>query len=400
MERLDDKPASELTRTLAHELLRQVPQLADDLVASIVRESPVYQDGPVPRDELWHSVHNNIDHVLRWLSGDAGADERDNAIRDTGRRRAQQRVPLESLLRAFRLGGTVIWKAMVGEARRRGEDQVESLLDVATTIWMAVDRFSTVVGDAYRAAELEVLRQDDVRSRATIEALLLGHGRDRVVVTEAASQLGLPASAPYAVIVSEIDHRGGSALVAPQALLDANGIRSSWLARTEHEVGLVALDDRPLGTLADVLRPSLRGRVGVSPPVGGLAEVDHALQLALVAMATVGRGEADIVMLDERLPEALMVASPELTERLVNATLGGVLALAPSERVVLIDTVAQWLQANKSAPQAAERLYCHRNTVFNRLRRFAELTGTSFDDPGAEMSVRLALKALDLNPVR
>jgi hypothetical protein len=65
-------------------------------------------------------------------------------------------VPLESLLRAFRLGGTVIWEAMVEQARRQGEDRVEALLGVATAVWRAVDRFSSVVGDAYRDKELEI----------------------------------------------------------------------------------------------------------------------------------------------------------------------------------------------------------------------------------------------------
>ncbi len=46
----------------------------------------------------------------------------------------------------------------------------------------------------------------------------------------------------------------------------------------------------------------------------------------------------------------------------------------PAERVRLEEAVRRYLDTG-SIGAAAEALYCHRNTLANRLRRFADLTG-------------------------
>ncbi|RZM96173.1 helix-turn-helix domain-containing protein, partial [Streptomyces alfalfae] len=45
------------------------------------------------------------------------------------------------------------------------------------------------------------------------------------------------------------------------------------------------------------------------------------------------------------------------------------------------------------AGRAAARLYCHRNTVFNRLRRLEQLTSRSLTRPRDLVEVALALEA-------
>ncbi|EFL09381.1 MULTISPECIES: helix-turn-helix domain-containing protein [Actinomycetes] len=48
----------------------------------------------------------------------------------------------------------------------------------------------------------------------------------------------------------------------------------------------------------------------------------------------------------------------------------------------------------RSAVQAARELYCHRNTVLNRLTRIQRLTGLDVTDTGRWSQVMLALSAL------
>ena len=91
------------------------------------------------------------------------------------------------------------------------------------------------------------------------------------------------------------------------------------------------------------------------------------------------------------LPGALLTTAPDLAQRLVDRTLGPVLALPQHESGVLLRTVSVWLNCNGSAGQTATRLFCHRNTVLNRLRRVESLTGHSLEDVDSMVEWRLAL---------
>jgi DNA-binding PucR family transcriptional regulator len=65
---------------------------------------------------------------------------------------------------------------------------------------------------------------------------------------------------------------------------------------------------------------------------------------------------------------------------------------------VLLRTLAAWLDTGGSAGQTAAQLYCHRNTVLNRLRRVEALTGRSTERVDDLVFWSLALLARDLLP--
>lgn len=62
----------------------------------------------------------------------------------------------------------------------------------------------------------------------------------------------------------------------------------------------------------------------------------------------------------------------------------------------LLETFACWARAGGDGSRAAEALYCHRNTVFNRLRRLQDLTGRRLSDPVDLVHLTLAVEALRL----
>jgi DNA-binding PucR family transcriptional regulator len=53
------------------------------------------------------------------------------------------------------------------------------------------------------------------------------------------------------------------------------------------------------------------------------------------------------------------------------------LDLDADECALLRETLRTWLDTGGSGSQTAAKLYCHRNTVLNRLRRLEALTGRS-----------------------
>ncbi|MFD8590699.1 helix-turn-helix domain-containing protein [Streptomyces sp. NPDC059637] len=60
---------------------------------------------------------------------------------------------------------------------------------------------------------------------------------------------------------------------------------------------------------------------------------------------------------------------------------------------MILSTLEAWLAADGSALRAGSRLFCHRNTVLNRLRRYEQLTGRSLGRPQDLVELVLALEA-------
>src|SRR5689334_2816852 len=154
---MDEKAA----QLLATGVLARVPELADQLVQVIAEQNPGYRLlGVVSDDDLRKSCHDNMSSVLRLIGRDAGAEEYFAAARCTGRRRAEQRMPLDDVLRSFRLGGRLLWQALVDQARADGSVDAEGLLEIASWLWEVIDSTSAHVAAAYHAAEQQLVRID------------------------------------------------------------------------------------------------------------------------------------------------------------------------------------------------------------------------------------------------
>ena len=377
-------------------MLSGLDDLTDRLVETILREDPSYSGpGRTPREDLHRSCHDNLLRILQWLSGttDAATDPFD-APRATGQRRAEQGMPLESVLHAYRLGYRIIWEGLVQEARQRGPEGIEALVEAAIEVWILVDEFSMAVANAYRETEAEFARRDDRRRDALVDALLEGRGAERAVAADAAAALDLPEHGRYAVVVlsgPDTSRTAGDALTS-------RGLRVAWRSRTDREIGLVSLGRCQPCEVVALLLAGGGLRAGVSPAVDGLSEVDVAHRLAETALRALPAGESLVAELDERLPGALLVTAPDLADRLVRRALGALLDLESSECSLLLETLRTWLETGGSAGQTATRLYCHRNTVLNRLRRLEALTDRSLDRVDHLVEWSLALLALDVLP--
>ena len=267
-------------------------------------------------------------------------------------------------------------------------------------MWTVIDGLSSTLSTSYRNTELEQLRQDDQRRHALVEDLLSGRARDTAFAQRTAKELDLPTSGHYLAVVAEMTPDGSFALRGQQSALAALHIRSVWQVRADTLVGLVALEQHAEGTALGALRQLTRGRVACSPLVRGLAEVGLAHQLALTTLDTSPSGATELVSLEQRYPEALLVQSPDLAQRLLDSQLGDVLALPAKERDMLLDTLTAWLEENCSTANAAVRLHCHRNTVLNRLHRITSLIGRPLYGREAYVALSLALSALRLRDGR
>jgi PucR C-terminal helix-turn-helix domain/GGDEF-like domain len=392
-----------VAETLAARVLERVPALADELVRTIEEQNPGYRTmAVVPRDELWNSCRDNLTRVLQMIEqpgpdgGPATGSEHYDAAWATGRRRAEQGMPLDDVLRSFRLGGRLVWESLIDQAHADHLADTEGLLDVATRVWEVVDATSAQVAAAYHFAESDLLRTDAHRMAMLWEGLLSGRAKVVSFAYEASRILGVPVEGPYAVVVA--DPGPGADPARLRQRLAAHDVASVWQARADALVGVLALRQPTLDGVLSRVREALATRAGVSLVVRGLAEVDAAYRQAMLARRTVLGDKQEAAALEERLPDALLLSSPELAHQLVRRWLGGLLEIAPAERRLLLGTLQIWVATGGSVKHTADAAFCHRNTVINRLQRMQAITGHDFTDPAGLVELRLALRAAALMP--
>lgn len=376
------------TAGLAAELADELDALTDEVVEAIWHSDRTYVGGSVTREEVWGSCHANLARLVQTLAGtlDPAVDPYD-APRATGRQRAEQGLPLESVLHSYRVGGRVVWQSLMARDRAGSRDP-DALLDAATAVWDVIDAFSTEVATAYRASETERVHRDARESHALVARLLLGGAADPTVAEQARLLLDLPATGGYVVVAVRADgeHWARSALAAHR-------LDSVWSSHDGQVVGLVPLRGRSAQAVVRALRSAPAGAAGLGVE-DALARIDRAWADARLVLATLAPDAVGPVTLDERVPEALLSRSPDLAERLVDATLGPVLAQPDAE--VQLATLRTWLTVDRSPSRTARALYCHRNTVLNRLHRVSAVTGIDVEDPAHHLRLDLALRALAL----
>ena len=397
--------APRTAESLAGSVLLQLDAVTDALVQTIYEQNPACREvNSVPPDDLWQSCHDNVARVVQMVAdtdrclGRSATDDYFDAARETGRRRAEQRMPLDDVLRSFRLGGRLVWEALIDEARAQGVVDSDALLDVASKVWGVVDNTSSQVAAAYHTAERQLVRADERRRSTLWEGLLHGRGKDRAFVQEAATVLDVPVAGPYAVVAIDNLVDDDCTTASLERRLAGVRVGSAWQVRAHTVVGLLALGTEVPDTVLRSLRAAVRGPAGVSGVVSGLANVGVAYRQATLARRTLLVGEVGVASLTERLPEALLLSAPELAEQLVQTWLVPLMEVPAAERELLLDTLERWVTAGGSVRGTAELAHCHRNTVINRLHRIQQITGRDLTDAASHLDLGLALRAIRLFP--
>ncbi|MFD7794398.1 PucR family transcriptional regulator [Streptomyces sp. NPDC059759] len=384
-------------------LLERLPELVDEHIRQLTEYSPVYGQ-VLPHDQQWREAETAMRIGIQAISAPRDSPRRDlEHAEEAGRRRAQQGLPLELLVHAYRSAGYLVWDALMESAASREPERLSVLMRCATMVWSAVDVQAATASESYLATERELRRRTDEQLQALLDALLEGQEAPGLAA-RAAAGLDLPEHGPYAVVVLRTERHdardgregreGRDGCARP--MLGA-GLRFIWRMRADCEIGVVALDPgQGLDAVARLLDGRRSGPGGISPVVSGLGELGRARRWAELALRTCLPDATGVVRLDQRMATALVVSQPELAGRLVSDVFGALLELEPGDRAVLIETLDMWLACEGSAGRAAARLYCHRNTVFNRLRRLEQLTSRSLARPRDLIEMTLALDAYRL----
>jgi PucR C-terminal helix-turn-helix domain/GGDEF-like domain len=365
-------------------------ELAAGAAKQIQAEIPFYASGDmVAFEDLRASCLANIEFMLGSMGGAVFDPE---AARATGRLRAEQGAPLADVMAAYRVGTRYLWEAVLAEAATNGRVATEAVVEAASQLWVVQSVYTDAMSTAYRDVQVTLSIEREHRRSALVEAVLEGRVADGGTLWEAADVLRLPHHGPYVVVAAAVPELGRPAVLGAEERLRSVDLPSAWRLLPDVQVGLVCLRNAAPAKLVDHLGRLADGRVGISPPYDDLADTAQALRFARIALAACAEG-CPVTLFDEAPLAVLAMATPDVAERFVRTVLGGLDDLPREDRDLLLQTLRTWLDSGGSASDAAERLYCHPNTVRHRLRRIEERTGRSLTDPRSLAELCLAVEA-------
>ena len=360
-----------------------IEELARRMVAVFQAEIPAYRTLPdtMLHGEIEDVSRRNLGLFFRSLIDDRGlSDEELTPFCDSARQRAAEGLPLEDLLRAYRLGGRLGWEALVAVAE---PEEQSALLPGVARLMQYVDHVSDAVTEAYHDERRHLFSDDERRVHELFEGLQHTAPLDPQTI-DLAHQIGFPVEdryVPFTIALVDGPAHGHAQLAAA---LRQRGVLA--LASGDRVNGLLGPDADP-ATLAE--GASLRA-IGPSTPRAELAPMLVDLRLLIDVARHAGR-EGDL-RLEEFLPELLLARSPHLGAMLESRVYGPLESAAEKGGADLLTTLEAFLAAALDRRATADALHVHPNTLDYRLRRIEELTGLLFADPDAVMLLALAIR--------
>lgn len=357
-----------------HTLLRQlsVQRLTDTFIGKLLT-LPDYSDAPLPLSEIRRTGAASFHALIQSLRHDVDAEqlaaERFRIANDVGVSRARAGVPIESLMTAVRLDFSVLWAELRGLANATDSDL---LVRHTESVWLMVDSYAAQVQTTYMAEQQRM--QDEASSvRQGHIAAIFGQTSptaERLALISAS--LGVDQDEPMNIAVAVGEEVAGLRVAVAFAAQHGHEIFTHPLSD-----GLVAFwaAAQPPGSVLREAAARIRNlRCGMVESAGGVA--------SLAPAARIARDLADQLHDDDQGALTLQqawarIARTRLAESGIPVAADVDTALAgcgTAERIRLVDAVKSYL-ATGSVAESSRRLFCHRNTVMNRLRRFADLTG-------------------------
>ncbi|WP_417218422.1 helix-turn-helix domain-containing protein [Arthrobacter sp.] len=361
-----------------------VERLTDEFLARVLR-MPHYEDGRLPATELRRTGEQSFEALIDSLrSADASGTPADpdelrdaklGIATDVGVSRARADIPVDALMTAIRLDFSVLWEALMDLSTAA---DAPLLVARANSVWHVVDAYASQTQGAY-IAERQRMATEAFSVRQGLVATLFGDTpAPGTVIDRAAAALDLPVDARLSVAVAAGED--AAALRVSIALAARRGAEVFTHPFADALLAFWPADNRPGSALHEAGERIAALRCGLVEEVHGLAGLHDAGELALelAQLAT----DSDATALRLHTAWARLAASRLATDGIrlaadVEAALAG---CGTVERERLVETARAYLETG-SVAEAAARLYCHRNTLMNRMHRFTALTGVDLSIP-------------------
>lgn len=333
---------------------------AADLATLYQERIPAYR--PVDRATIEAHTRSILRFVLDQVRG-GRLESSDEVLANLTRTLAAQGLPLAPLALCLQLGARRI-VAMVMSYARSLQGTPPDLSALADLGWAWATHSAATIH-----AVQEELAVTDATSKSDFVRKLVTGAMQPATLTIEASTYRLSLDAPYAVACLRVKDADSHLLSALRSL---GGTTERPVFDAVVEGNIVALlPQRPTAL-------TCREVIGIGPSVT-LANASESFRQAETAASIARRhgisGIVDLPMLGPRpLLDAARPAAEALDERLLGPLRG-----SASGRD-LIHTAAAYLHHNRRIDDTAAALHLHRNTVRDRMRRFATRTGLDLED--------------------
>jgi hypothetical protein len=368
-------------------LLDQLPQLTDELTSRVLAGEDEFTDmSPASREYLRRLCEKSLRVCLESLVAGEGRPEL-TPIRRSAHKRALLGVPLRAMLHSYQIGAQYLWGKLQAFAERQDAELRAALLAQGHQLWSGLELVTTALQESYQEAVRDQVGDGRVHRDRLFEAVLLGRPSDAGTVADCAAALDLPRFGRFRVLVMSPDRPSGI-----EGGLRDRGVHSVWRAASGERIAILSFRE---GTSFATIRHLLddAGRIGVSPTFDHIVEASAHLRLARLAAASLEPGATGVVRYGERLLPTLLASTPHTGGALADQVLAPLRRMPRGDAGELLDTAWAWFESEGSTARTAELLFCHRNTVRNRLRRLEQLTGRRFEVPHEMAELLVAVQA-------
>jgi hypothetical protein len=339
---------------------------------------PGYTEERFPHTELLPSVRGNFVLAVRSLRRGTGpTDEELRPARELGARRANQGVPLESIIQGYRQTERVIVLDLIAQA---GADAEAYTALVISCFDELTDAMINSYRDASSAIEAERRRVADELVTSLAAGLDVGPGR----FERWARTLRIETNGRWVALAAR---DRGEAEAAHQTLrrrlppLLRARFRHLVFADVEGALLILASHAARDHEARAALHAALEAASGTAPLLCGVGEACDSLAAATgscrqaleaVQVAATRANDAPLTVVDyqDALVDIVLGGHVAAADALHDAVLGPLRG-----HPYLVDTLETLLTKDLSQSATARALYVHPNTISHRVRRIQELTG-------------------------
>ncbi|WP_437773659.1 helix-turn-helix domain-containing protein [Arthrobacter sp. KNU40] len=371
-----------------------------ELFVTRVQEIPEYADNRVSLPELRSTARETFRRLIDGLRDERFRHSNSHGSQDSlarfsselGAKRARAGISPEALISAVRLDFSILWADLLKISDAEDAVLLTSHVD---QVWRVVDEFATQTHSSYSSERVRMAQEESNIRREFIARLFSKSELSADTISQAAAALATDPEARFSIVAASGEAASKLRTIATQG---------GWLQPSQrlyvHEFGgstyvFWALP-RAHGGGPRVAGLGGAGRQDEGPayipaPIIGIpcgyVEGFSGLR-ALPSAARTAERLALLLQPADRGPLTAAAAWARLAKQQLQdagldlwADLESALSeCRDGERERLTETVRHFLHTGNITTTAQE-LFCHRNTILNRLNRFQELTGIDLAVP-------------------
>lgn len=402
---------SAAVRPIVERFLERLDEVVERCSSAIQDVVPSYARlGDTFKIDLERAVRENVGALAQTLS--QGRDirrEEMESIERTGARRAEQSIPLDDVLHAYRTVSRVCWDVLADECRNQEGDSLEATIELAEAVLRYTDDVSGSVAEAYSRAQRALVREQEGARREFLADLLYRTDASAEDILRRAHSFGYDLSLGYLALVGtgpgedskkEMLVQASAAKIVPEGspepIVMQKGEQTIVLMPTDAGFDPMMVPEK---LVVEMGGEWTFGSGGPDPGLEGIRraylEAREALEIG-TALSTPG----PVFRFDDLLPYHFLKVEPGLVDRFVEQTLGPLIEYDERRKGDLIKTMEAYFNSDGSVKMAGETLFAHPHTITYRLKQVEKLTGWSLRDPEDKLRLQLALRAYRLSAVR